>query len=157
MLKLKIIVVDRTRSSFLKAGESFYLERLRKYVQVEWIEVKPAKIKKSRPEEEILSIEGQAIARKLAPRDYRVLLDRSGHAFDSEGLAAWLDNLSTSTGGWVSFIIGGPLGLSQELLDQAGKILSLSRLTLTHEMSRLLLLEQLYRAFTILRGERYHK
>ena len=157
MLKLKIIVVDRTRSSFLKAGESFYLERLRKYVQVEWIEVKPAKIKKSRPEEEILSIEGQAIGRKLAPRDYRVLLDRSGHAFDSEELAAWLDNLSTSTGGWVSFIIGGPLGLSQELLDQAGKILSLSRLTLTHEMSRLLLLEQLYRAFTILRGERYHK
>ena len=157
MLKLKIIVVDRTKSSFLKAGESFYLERLRKYVQVEWVEVKPVKIKKGRLEEEILSKEGQAIARKLAPMDYIVPLDRSGHEFDSEGLATWLDNLSTSTGGWVSFIIGGPLGLSKELLDRASKILSLSRLTMTHEMSRLLLLEQLYRAFTILRGEKYHK
>ncbi len=157
MLKLKIIVVDRTKSSFLKAGESFYLERLRKYVQVEWVEVKPAKIKKGRPDKEILSTEGQAIARKLAPRDYMVPLDRSGHEFDSEELAAWLDSLSTSTGGWASFIIGGPLGLSGELLDRAGTILSLSRLTMTHEMSRLLLLEQLYRAFTILRGEKYHK
>jgi 23S rRNA (pseudouridine1915-N3)-methyltransferase len=157
VLKLKIIVVDRTRSSFLKAGESFYLDRLRKYVQVEWVEVKPAKIRKGSPEEEILSLEGQAIARKLAPRDHRVPLDRSGHAFDSEGLAAWLDRLSTGAEGWISFVIGGPLGLSQELLDQADKVLSLSRLTLTHEMSRLLLLEQLYRAFTIMRGEKYHK
>jgi 23S rRNA (pseudouridine1915-N3)-methyltransferase len=157
VLKLKIIVVDRTRSPFLKAGESFYLERLRKYVQVEWVEVKPSKIRKGRPEEEILSTEGQAIAPKVAPRDYLVPLDRSGHQFDSEELAAWLDTLSTSKGGWVSFIIGGPLGLSRELLDRADKILSLSRLTLTHEMSRLLLLEQLYRAFTILRGEKYHK
>ena len=157
MLKLKIIVVDRTRSSFLKEGESFYLERLRKYVQVEWVEVKPAQIKKGRPEEQILSTEGEAIARKLAPRDYLVPLDRSGHQFDSEQLATWLDRLSTSTGGWVSFIIGGPLGLPKALLDRADKILSLSRLTLTHEMSRLLLLEQLYRACTILRGEKYHK
>jgi 23S rRNA (pseudouridine1915-N3)-methyltransferase len=68
-----------------------------------------------------------------------------------------LDRLSTGAEGWISFVIGGPLGLSQELLDQADKILSLSRLTLTHEMSRLLLLEQLYRAFTIIRGEKYHK
>jgi 23S rRNA (pseudouridine1915-N3)-methyltransferase len=157
VLKLKIIVVDRTRSSFLKEGESFYLERLRKYVRVEWVEVKPAKIRKGTPEEEILSTEGETIARKVAPRDYLVPLDRSGHPFDSEELAAWLDGLSTSTGGWVSFIIGGPLGLSEKLLVRAGKILSLSRLTLTHEMSRLLLLEQLYRALTILRGEKYHK
>ncbi|UCB47591.1 MAG: 23S rRNA (pseudouridine(1915)-N(3))-methyltransferase RlmH [Deltaproteobacteria bacterium] len=157
MLKLRIIVVDRTRSSFLKEGESFYLERLRRYVQVEWVEVKPAKIRKGRPEQEILGTEGEAIARKVAPRDYLVPLDRTGEQFDSEALAAWLESLSNRRGGWVSFIIGGPLGLSKELLDRANKILSLSRLTLTHEMSRLLLLEQLYRAFTILRGEKYHK
>ncbi len=157
MLKLRIIVVDRTRSSFLKEGESSYLERLRRYVQVEWVEVKPAKIRKGRPEQEILGTESDAIARKVAPRDYLVPLDRSGQQFDSEALAAWLESLSTRTEGWVSFIIGGPLGLSKKLLDRANKILSLSRLTLTHEMSRLLLLEQLYRAFTILRGEKYHK
>lgn len=157
MLKIRIIVVDRTRSSFLKEGESFYLERLRKYVKVEWVEVKPAKIRKGRPEREILGRESEAIARKVAPRDYLVPLDRSGQQFDSEALAAWLESLSTCTEGWVSFIIGGPLGLSKELLDRASKILSLSRLTLTHEMTRLLLLEQLYRGFTILHGEKYHK
>ncbi len=157
VLRLRITVVDRTRSSFLKEGESFYLERLRKYVQVEWVEVKPAKIRKGRAEQDILSAEGDAIARKVAPRDYLVSLDRSGQQFDSEALAVWLESLSTRTEGWVNFLIGGPLGLSKELLDRASKILSLSRLTLTHEMSRLLLLEQLYRAFTILRGEKYHK
>lgn len=157
MLKLKIIVVDRTRSPFLKEGESFYLKRLRKYVQVEWIEIKPAKIREGRPKAKVLATEGQAIARKLAPKDYLIPLHSSGHPFNSEELAAWLNKLSTRTGGWITFVIGGPLGLSQELLDRGHKILSLSRLTLTHEMSRLVLLEQLYRAFTILRGEKYHK
>jgi 23S rRNA (pseudouridine1915-N3)-methyltransferase len=157
LLKLKTIVVDRTRSPFLKEGESFYLKRLRKYVPVEWIEIKSAKIKKGQPEAKILATEGQAISQKLAPRDYLVPLHATGHPFNSEELAAWLNELSTRTGGWITFVIGGPLGLSQDLLDRGHKILSLSRLTLTHEMSRLVLLEQLYRAFTILRGEKYHK
>ena len=157
MLKLKTIVVDRTRSPFLKEGESFYLKRLRKYVQVEWIEIKSAKINKGQSETKILATEGQAIAQKLAPRDYLVPLHSTGHPFNSEELAAWLNGLSTRSGGWITFVIGGPLGLSQDLLDRGHKTLSLSRLTLTHEMSRLVLLEQLYRAFTILRGEKYHK
>lgn len=157
MLKIRIIVVDRTRSPFLKEGESFYLKRLRQYVKVEWIEVKPAPIKKGRTEEDVLMEEGQAIARRVEPRDYRVALDRSGDPFDSEGLAGWLEDLSTKVPGWLSFLIGGPLGLSKPLLEGADKVLSLSRLTLTHEMSRLVLLEQLYRAFTIMKGEKYHK
>ncbi len=157
MLKIKIIVVDRTRSPFLKEGEAFYLKRLQKYVRVKWIEVRPAKIKKGRSTEEILVAEGQTLARSLAPRDYLIALDRTGHPYDSSELAVWLDKLSTGVGDWVSFIIGGPLGLSGEILERSQKVLSLSRLTLTHEMSRLLLLEQLYRACTILRGEKYHK
>jgi 23S rRNA (pseudouridine1915-N3)-methyltransferase len=156
-LKLKVIVVDRTRSPFLKEGELFYIDRLNKYTRVEWIEVKPAMIKKGRPADEVLTSEGQAIARRLMPRDYLVALDRSGHQFDSVGLADWLDKLSMDHGGWISFVIGGPLGLSKDLLKGAQKILSLSRLTLTHEMCRLLLLEQVYRAFTIMKGEKYHK
>ena len=157
MLKLKIIVVDRTRSPFLKEGESFYLERLRRYAHTEWVEVKPARIKKGRPQHEILSAEGASIIKKLLPRDYLIALDRSsGKALDSEGLAARIDELSFSHSK-LTFVIGGPLGLSKDILHRAGEILSLSRLTLTHEMSRLLLLEQLYRAFTILNNEKYHK
>ena len=91
------------------------------------------------------------------PQDYVIALDRSGKAYSSRGLATWLDDISIHVGGWVSFVIGGPLGLSPDILKRAQGVFSLSRLTLTHEMSRLVLLEQLYRAMTILKGEKYHK
>jgi 23S rRNA (pseudouridine1915-N3)-methyltransferase len=157
MLKIRIIVVDRTRSAFLREGESFYLRRLRKYVQVDWEEVRPVRMVKGKRDEEILNAEGEFLSRKISPKDYVVALDRAGDPLDSEELARWLERLSRRAPGGVSFLIGGPLGLSKSLLDRAQKVLSLSRLTLTHEMSRLLLLEQLYRAMTILKGEKYHK
>ena len=157
MLKLRIIVVDRTRAPFLREGETFYLERLRKYAPVEWVIVKPEKIIKGRSTEDILSIEGQTIAQRLVQGDYLVSLDREGEQYDSEGLSDWLTKLSSRSSGWLCFITGGPLGLSTDILRRSDTAISLSRLTLTHEMSRLLLLEQLYRAFTILRGEKYHK
>ena len=156
-LKLRVIVVDRTRSPFLKEGEAFYLDRINHYAPIEWIEVKPAKIKKGRSEEEIIRFEGEAIARKLIARDYLVALDRGGHQLDSKELAFWLESFYRDHSGRISFVIGGPLGLSRDLMKKAQKVLSLSRLTLTHEMSRLFLLEQIYRAFTIIKGEKYHK
>jgi 23S rRNA (pseudouridine1915-N3)-methyltransferase len=157
MLRIRFIVVDRTRTPFLKEGETLFLKRLRRYAQIDWIEVKPSKITKGRPPQEILDREGRAIARFLNPRDYVVALDKSGLQYDSEGLADWLKKLSTSTGGWICFVIGGPTGLSAEIKGQAQEIFSLSKLTLTHEMCRLFLLEQVYRAFTIMEGTRYHK
>jgi 23S rRNA (pseudouridine1915-N3)-methyltransferase len=157
MLKIRIIVVDRTRSAFLRDGEAFYLARLRRYAQVEWVETKPARITKARPDPEILKEEAQGIQKRLLPGDRVVALDCTGRQYSSERFAAWLDSLSGRGVGVVSFIIGGPFGLSTSVLEQAQEVLSLSRFTLTHEMSRLILLEQLYRAFTILRGEKYHK
>lgn len=155
-MRLRIIVVDRTRSPFLREGESFYLDRLGRYVRTEWVQVKPTKIKKGRPALDILAAEGESILRNFLSDDYLVALDRSGRAMDSEGLASWIEALSLSQDR-IAFVIGGPLGLSNTVLERAHEILSLSQLTLTHEMSRLLLLEQLYRAFTIIHGEKYHK
>jgi len=157
MLKLKFIMVDKTRSPFLKDGEDFYLNRIRRYSQFEWIEVRPVRITKGLPEEEVKNTEGRTILQKVNAGDYLVTLDRSGREYDSEGLAEWLKTLSVNTRGSVCFTIGGPVGLSTEILKKAGSILSLSRMTLTHEMSRLVLLEQIYRAFTIIKGEKYHK
>ena len=157
MVKIKFIVVDRTRSSFLKKGELFFLDRLKNYSKVEWIEVKPAGIKKGVPLEEIMKKEGKAIQMKTSVTDYIVALDRKGNQLDSAKLAAWLANLTSTTRCSICFIIGGPLGLSKEILDRADKILSLSKLTFTHEMCRLFLIEQIYRSFTIIRGEKYHK
>jgi 23S rRNA (pseudouridine1915-N3)-methyltransferase len=156
MLKIKIIVVDRTRSDFLKQGESFYMKRLMRYARTEWLEVKPAEIRKGRPTEKILAAEGASIAKNLFPRDYIIALDRSGKTYDSEGLAAHIEKLAL-THDRLTFIVGGPLGLSKVILDRAHEAFSLSRLTLTHEMSRLVLLEQLYRSFTIMNNEKYHK
>jgi len=156
VLRIKIIVVDRTRSSFLAEGESLYLDRIRKYAGVEWIETKPAKIKKGRPSKSILDTERDAIRRKLHDHDYVIALDPSGKVFSSEGFAAWIDHLSVSRSR-LTFVVGGPLGLAKEILDRSQERLSLSRLTFTHEMSRIILLEQLYRAFTIINHEKYHK
>jgi len=156
MLKVKFIVVDRTRSAFLRQGESFYLDRLGKYANTEWIEVKPARIEKGKSRDEILASEGDSITKRLLPRDYVIALDRSGKAYDSEGLASLMEKLPL-THDRITFVTGGPLGLSRKILEGAHEIFSLSQLTFTHEMSRLILLEQLYRAFTIIHGEKYHK
>ena len=157
MLKIKFIVVDRTRSPFLREGEAHYLSRLKRYAQIEWIEIKPSRIKKGRSEQEILDTEGREITRRLKTGDYLIALDLSGKQYDSEGLASWLKDLRTGIRGKACFVVGGPVGLSKEILDQADTIISLSRLTLTHEMSRLFLIEQLYRALTIIEGHRYHR
>ena len=157
MLRVKVIVVDRTRSSFLREGEGFYLERLRRYVKTEWVEVKPARMTRGRAEKEIVQEEGRALIKRLGPGDTAIALDRTGRMYDSEGLSHRLETLSRRSGGFVCFLIGGPLGLSPEVVNRAEESFSLSRLTLTHEMSRLVLLEQLYRACTILAGEKYHK
>jgi 23S rRNA (pseudouridine1915-N3)-methyltransferase len=156
MIKIRLIVVDRTRAPFIQEGESFYLKRLKRYSQVDRVEVKAARITKGRPDAEILSQEENAIARKLETRDYVICMDRKGRARDSKDLAAHMDRLAM-LGRPISFVIGGPLGLSGNLVKRADESLSLSKMTLTHEMSRLVLLEQLYRAFTILKNEKYHK
>ncbi|MBW1789750.1 MAG: 23S rRNA (pseudouridine(1915)-N(3))-methyltransferase RlmH [Deltaproteobacteria bacterium] len=155
-MPIRIIVVDRTRSPFLRKGETFYMERLARYTRLEWVEVKPERIAKGRKEREILAKEGRSIVKRVGPRDHVIALEMSGKVYDSEEFSEKLGGLVQS-GAPVAFIVGGPLGLSEEVLNRARETLSLSRLTFTHEMARLILLEQLYRAFTIMRNEKYHK
>jgi 23S rRNA (pseudouridine1915-N3)-methyltransferase len=157
MLKLKFIVVDKTRAPFLKEGEAFYLDRIKRYAQTEWVEVRPVRITKGFQDEEVKRTEGLAVMQKAAAGDYLIALDPSGRQHDSEGMADLLRRLSVNVRGSVCLTIGGPLGLSKEVLEKADHVLSLSRMTFTHEMSRLILLEQVYRAFTIIHGEKYHK
>jgi len=123
---------------------------------VEWIEVKPEKITKDSHREKLLAMEGRSILKKFHPKDHIIVLDVSGKTYSSKALSNRIEQLSWK-GDALCFVIGGPLGISKQILKQAQETLSLSRLTLTHEMSRVLLLEQLYRAFTIMRGEKYHK
>ena len=98
------------------------------------------------------------LLKMVSSGDHVVALDRLGKQFDSETMARWLEQQSIEqVGGHVCFLIGGPMGLAKAILKKADLVLSLSKLTLTHEMTRLFLLEQLYRSMTIIKGHQYHK
>ena len=154
--KVRVIVVDRTRIGFLKEAQNLYLERLSHYTSLEWIEVKPTKYKKGLNPEKILEKEASLIKKKIGPRDYVIALDRKGRAYSSEQFSSHIERL-IHQGKPILFLIGGPLGIQSELLKMAHETMSLSSMTFTHEWTRVLLLEQIYRAFTIIRGESYHK
>lgn len=157
MLKLNFIMVDRTRASFIRKGEEEYLKRIKRFVSYKWTEVKPVRITKNTSNEEVIRKEGENILAKVEPGDYIIALDRMGRQYSSEGFAAMLKKLSVKNKNRICFVIGGPLGLSKEVLKRADHIISISEMTLTHEMARLILTEQIYRAFTIMEGLKYHK
>ncbi len=157
MLKIHFIFVDRTKVSWLKKGEEEFLKRLKRFVRYRYTEVRPEKMVKGKTDPEIVDKEGERILAKTGKNDYLIALDRSGKQHSSIKLASWLKKLSVDIQGSVCFVIGGPLGLSGDVLNNADSILSLSKMTLTHEMCRLLLMEQVYRAFTIIEGHKYHK
>jgi 23S rRNA (pseudouridine1915-N3)-methyltransferase len=156
LFRFGIYVVGRTRAPFLLEGEAFYLNRLGQYARVQWVEVKPAPATKGLTDAQIMAGEGLSLLARLPDKDCALALDRRGKTYDSEGLANRIQTLA-SHHGRIAFVIGGHAGLSDDVLSRVNESISLSQLTFTHEMSRLVLLEQIYRAMTILRGEKYHK
>jgi len=155
-LRLSILWVGKTRDRRLGALIEEYLTRVRRYCKVDIIEVRePAGERSSGPRERVKR-EGERILEVLRPGEFRVALDERGREMASEEFAAFLGRTLEGTPSGVMLILGGPYGLSEPVLREADARWSLSRLTLTHEMARLVALDQVYRAFTILRGERYH-
>ncbi len=155
-MKFKFIWVGRTRADYLAEGIEDYLRRIKRYVQVEVKEVKEEKIK-NMPEAIIKAKEAERIKMAFKTGEFLIALDERGRQFSTPSLARFLKKLPAQGYKTLTFFLGGPLGLSPELLKQAHLCLSLSSLTLTHEMARLVLLEQLYRVLTIWHGEEYHK
>ena len=157
MMKIKVIVVGKTKENFLKLGEEEFQRRLRRYLNLEWIAVRPEEISPKSNETKIKTIEGQRIKEKIEAGEWIIVLDRRGEALSSEQLADFFLKKMHAGVKCITFVIGGTLGLSEELFQMANEKLSLSQMTFTHEMTRLILLEQIYRAFTIIKGEKYHK
>ena len=155
-MRLEILFLGKTREAYLAAGIDDYTRRLSHYINIEIIIVKEEKPPKGIPDNVIIEKESAKLLRNVQG-SYLVCLDRTGKMLDSTGLAAQLETWETRGLKKVSFIIGGPLGFSAAVLKRADLVLSLSPMTFTHEMARLLLLEQLYRACTIKAGEKYHK
>lgn len=155
MLQVTVLMVGKTREAFVREGLAFYAQRLRPYVRLELTSVREEKEKKKLSPELVKAREGERLRAALPPRAYVTALDPRGREVTTEEFAAWLAQRETE-GRPLTFVIGGHLGLDEATLKAAHERLALSRLTLPHELARLVLLEQLYRAKTILAGHPYH-
>ena len=154
-MKLELVSPGKTRAAYLAEGINDYCRRLCHYVEFKIHLLKEKKGKKS-ARQQILAESRQLLA-QTTKSSLLVALDLNGVQLSSEELAARISAWEMKGYGTVSFIIGGPSGLSPEALEKADLKISFSRMTFTHEMARLILLEQLYRAYTIKAGTKYHK
>jgi 23S rRNA (pseudouridine1915-N3)-methyltransferase len=155
-LRIRLIAVGKLRGSIWLPAVKEYGARLRHYANFDFIEVRDV-AGKSMPDAAARAEEGKTIAQVLEPGNFLVALDREGKPFTSEQLAEFLRRQIDSGIRKIDFVIGGPVGVDAKILTAANLRLSLSAMTLPHELARVILLEQLYRAFTILRAEPYHK
>lgn len=155
-MRIKLICVGKTTSSYLVAGENDYLKRLQHYGQVDKIEIPELKNAKRLREAEIKKEEGVLILAKISAGEQVILLDERGKQYDSLNFSKFLQKKFNQGGKSIVFIIGGAYGFSEDVYAKANGKISLSEMTFSHQMVRLFFLEQLYRAFTILKGEPYH-
>ena len=154
-MRITLLVVGKTTDSRLASLMEDYIRRLTHYMPFELVVLPDLKNAKALSEEQIKSAEGEAILRFLTPAMDVVLLDEHGREFRSVGYADFLQKKMCS-GKDLTLVIGGPYGFCKEVYDRANGKISLSQMTFSHQMIRLMAIEQIYRAMTILRGEPYH-
>ncbi len=155
-MKIKIIVIGKTHKDFLIEGENEYLKRLKRYVTVEKIEIPDLKKAKNLSTGEIKKKEGDLILQKLDENGFIVLLDENGKTFSSVNFSNWLQEKMNRGYKNITFIIGGAYGFSEAVYQKANEKISLSKMTFSHQMIRMIFTEQLYRSYTILNNEPYH-
>ncbi|HHY91772.1 MAG TPA: 23S rRNA (pseudouridine(1915)-N(3))-methyltransferase RlmH [Firmicutes bacterium] len=156
---IRILAVGKTRARFVELGVEEYLKRLQSYARTELVVLPAAKVPPRLDPAAAAAVkeaEGRAILGALLPGEYLIALSEHGQEVTSEGFAALMERLALHGSSRLAFGVGGTVGLDEAVLRAAGTVLSLSRLTFTHELARLILLEQLYRAFRILHHEPYH-
>ena len=156
-LKFSIIAVGRLKTDYARLGCERFLTRLRRYHPVEHVEVRDVRRRKNRSVEQYRAEEEEAILSKIQSGSLTVALDERGRQWTSVELATWVESQKLNSVSHINFLIGGPDGLSDSLRARAHRVWSLGQLTLPHEMARLLLFEQLYRASSLNAGHPYHR
>jgi 23S rRNA (pseudouridine1915-N3)-methyltransferase len=159
-VNITIVTIGKLKEKYLKQGIDEYLKRLSIYAKVEVIELPDEKAPENLSETEMEQVkekEGERILGKISDDTHVIALAIEGKMKSSEQLAKDLDQLATYGKSKVAFVIGGSLGLSKAVMKKANDTLSFSKMTFPHQLMRLILLEQVYRAFRINRGEPYHK
>jgi 23S rRNA (pseudouridine1915-N3)-methyltransferase len=155
-MRIELIFIGKTKEAYLASGIEDFHKRLKRYAEVDirvCKDVRPA----SKPDQQVKREEGKVLLSHVDKKTFLVALDPGGRELSSEQLAERLGNWQDSGRRHISIVLGGALGLDDEILARADLVVSLSRMTFTHELARLVIMEQLYRAFNIRAGTGYHK
>lgn len=155
-MKISLWSIGKQNDSYIKEGVEEFTKRITKYFPVDWNIIPVPKNAGMLSEMDLKKREGEMILQWLKPEDYLIALDEHGKQFTSEGLAQFLQQRATDSTKNLVFLIGGAYGLDAPVLQRAKTKWSLSQLTFPHQLVRLVLAEQIYRACTILRNEKYH-
>lgn len=155
-MRLSLIWVDKTRDTWLRTGIEHYIEKIQHYVHVQVLQVRGVRFARKMKPAEVMKREAKSIIKALPKGAFTVALDVKGRMLNSPGLAGMLTDLEARGARDLAMVIGGASGLAPEIIKRADKRLSLSPMTFTHDMARLILVEQIYRACTIKAGEPYH-
>lgn len=155
-MKIRLLLIGKTEEEYLRAGIRVYETRIRHYVPFEIVEIPAVKNTAKLSPEAQNAAEAELIRKRTAPGDIVVLLDERGREMSSAEFASFLGRQFLSGGKTLVFVVGGAFGLDPSLKKGSSEILSLSRMTFSHQMVRLFFTEQLYRGLTILKGESYH-
>lgn len=155
-MNVRLINIGKTTVPYLKEGELVYEKRLKHYLNFERIDLKEVKTSKNQSNALLKKSEAELLLKMIKPNDVVIILDEKGDQYSSESFSEWLNNKEIRGLKQLVFIIGGAYGFDKSIYDRANEKLSISKMTFSHQMIRLLFLEQLYRAKTILNGEKYH-
>ena len=156
-MELRIISPGKTKIRYLADGIADFQKRITPFARCDMVYTKAARAGAKKPDHLVIEEEGQGLLAKIDQHSWVVALDRGGRQLDSEDFALLLARWEEQAKRRISFLIGGHLGLSSRIIQRSDMVLSFSSMTFTHELARLLLLEQLYRAFCIRMGTGYHK
>lgn len=155
-MKITLLAIGKTDENYLQEGIAKYQKRLKHYIRFDFVELPDLKNTKNLSEEQQKQQEGERILKTLGSTDMLILLDENGNHFSSTGFSAYLNKKMLGSVNHLVFVIGGPYGFSEEVRQRSAEFVSLSKMTFSHQMIRLFFVEQLYRAFSILKGEPYH-
>lgn len=156
-MKIKIIALGKIKEKFLKDGIDEFLKRLTPYATVSILELSPIEIKDENLTEKILLEEGEKILSHIKPLDFVITMEIKGKQFSSEEFAKQIEDLTNSGVQEIIFVIGSSCGIGKNVSARANLKMSMSKMTFLHQFARLILVEQIYRAFKIIKGETYHK
>ena len=155
-MKITLLLVGKTEDAYLREGISKYLNRLRHYIRLDFVEITELKNTKSLTQSQQKSKEAELILKRILPSDQVILLDEKGVQLTSTQFAEFIDKKQLGSVSNLVFVVGGPYGFDDSVYQRANDKMSLSKMTFSHQMVRLFFVEQLYRGYTIIKGEPYH-